>query len=353
MTIDFEIAGRKIGAGHPPYIVAELSANHGGHLERAVQTIAEAKRCGADAIKLQTYTADTMTIDHDGPEFRITGGLWDKRGLHELYQEAHTPWEWHETLFKAAREIGIAVFSTPFDATAVDLLQRLDAPAFKIASFELVDHDLIRCVARTGKPTIMSTGMGSIAEIGEAVEAFRGAGGASLLLLHCISGYPTPVGQSNLKRIARLGAEFGVPVGLSDHTLGVSVSIAGVAMGACFIEKHFILRRSDGGPDSAFSLEPDQLRALVAGAREAFDALGDGSEARAAVEKENLVFRRSLYVVADVKAGEAFTPANVRVIRPGYGLAPKELGSVLGRTASRDVARGTRMSWDLVVGEKQ
>jgi pseudaminic acid synthase len=347
LMLDFAIAGRKIGAGCPPYVVAELSANHGGQLERAIQAIQEAKRCGADAIKLQTYTPDTMTIDHDGPDFRISGGLWDGRGLYELYREAHTPWDWHEALFEAGRKADIPVFSTPFDATAVELLAKLGAPAFKIASFELVDHDLIRCVARTGTPTVMSTGMASIAEIGEALEVFRSAGGRQMLLLHCISGYPTPVAQSNLRRIPALAAEFGVPIGLSDHTLGVSVSIAAVALGACFIEKHFIVRRDDGGPDSTFSIEPDQLRALTAGAREAFDALGSGAEERALVETSNLAFRRSLYVVRAIKEGEVFTNENIRAIRPGFGLAPKMLPSILGKVAARDLPRGTRVTADI------
>jgi pseudaminic acid synthase len=351
MSNEFEIAGRPIGANHPPYIVAELSANHGGSLERAIATIREAKKCGADAVKLQTYTPDTLTIDHDGPDFRIEGGLWDKRSLYALYKEAHTPWEWHAELFAAARDAGITVFSTPFDETAVDLLAALDAPAIKIASFEIVDHALIACIARANKPTIMSTGMSSVAEIGEAVETFRSNGGYQLMLLHCISGYPTPVGESNLMRIRRLEAQFGLPVGLSDHTLGTSVAIAAVAMGARFIEKHFTLARADGGPDSSFSLEPAQLSALTAGAREAFEALGDGSETRAKAEMRNVVFRRSLYVVKDIVVGERFDSSNVRAIRPGYGLAPKELPKVIGRKAAIDVKRGTRMSWDIVADD--
>lgn len=342
------IAGRVIGEGHRPFIVAELSANHGGSLERALAAMEAAKKVGADAIKLQTYTPDTITIDHDGPDFTIKGGLWDGRRLYELYQEAQTPWDWHEALFVKGRELGLTVFSTPFDATAVDLLERLAAPAYKIASFEMIDLPLIRCVAATGKPTIISTGMASMEEIGETVETFRAAGGSELVLLHCVSGYPTPVEQSNLRRIPKFATEFGCPVGLSDHTLGTEVGIAAVALGACLIEKHFTLRRADGGPDAAFSLEPDELAALVHGTRATFAALGSGEETRAAVEEGNKAFRRSLYVVEDIGAGEELTERNVRIIRPGFGLAPKHLPDVLGKHARRPLARGTALSWDAI-----
>ncbi len=344
----FAIAGRPIGPDQPPYVVAELSANHNGSLAKALAVMAAAKEAGADAVKLQTYTADTMTIDHDGPDFRIEGGLWHGRRLHELYQEAQTPWDWHEALFAEGRRLGITVFSTPFDDTAVDLLESLETPAYKVASFELVDLPLIRRIAATGKPTVMSTGMGSLDEIGEAVETFRAHGGRELLLLHCVSGYPTPVEQSNLRRIAALGERFGCPVGLSDHTLGVDVSIAAVALGACFIEKHFTLRRADGGPDSAFSLEPDQLAALVSGARNAHAALGTGSEARSSVEEASKAFRRSLYAVKDIAAGEMLTAENVRIIRPGYGLPPKDIDRVLGRRARSLIRRGTALAWSLL-----
>jgi N-acetylneuraminate synthase len=344
ITID----GRQVGAGRPPLIVAELSANHGGSLERALAVMQAAKAAGADAVKLQTYTPDTMTIDHDGPDFRITGGLWDGRRLYELYQEAYTPWDWHEALFAKGRDLGITVFSTPFDESAVDLLERLSAPAYKIASFEMIDLPLIRRVAMTGKPTIMSTGMASLQEIREAVETFRAAGGNDVVLLHCVSAYPAPAEASNLRRIPNLAAEFDVPVGLSDHTLGIEVSITSVALGAAVIEKHFTLRRADGGPDSAFSLEPEDLAALVRGARTAFEALGTGTEARAEVEKATMAFRRSIYVVRDIAAGGTFTTNNVRIIRPGYGLAPRHLPDVLGRRARRELPRGTALLWDAV-----
>ena len=342
------IAGRAIGRGQPPYVVAELSANHGGSLPRALAVMEAAKAAGADAIKLQTYTADTITIDEDGPDFRIHGGLWDGRRLYELYQEAHTPWEWHPALFAKGSELNIPVFSTPFDDTAVDFLETLNPPAYKIASFEMIDLPLVRRVAKTGKPVIMSTGMASPEEIMESIEAFRATGGRDLILLHCVSGYPTPVEQSNLRRIPELAAQFACPVGLSDHTLGVEVAIASVALGACLIEKHFTLRRANGGPDSAFSLEPDELRALTSGAKAVFTALGSCMPGRADIEKSSMVFRRSIYVVEDVGAGEALTAENVRIIRPGYGLPPRELDNVLGRKARRKIARGTALAWDLI-----
>jgi pseudaminic acid synthase len=342
------IGGRAIGEGQPPYIVAELSANHGGSLPRAIEVLEAAKAAGADAIKLQTYTADTMTIDHDGPDFRIKGGLWDGRQLYELYKEAHTPWDWHAALFAKGRELGIPVFSTPFDASAVEFLEKLNPPAYKVASFELLDIPLVKRIASTGRPVIMSTGMASEKEIEESVKAFRAAKGGKLILLHCVSAYPTPIEQSNLRRIPELAQEFECPVGLSDHTLGVEVAIASVALGACLIEKHFTLDKSDGGPDSSFSLEPDELRALVRGAKAAFDALGTGEPARAEVEKSTMVFRRSIYVVRDIGAGEVFSEQNVRIIRPGYGLAPREMPNVLGRKAKRALSRGTALTKDAI-----
>ncbi len=342
------IASRAIGAGQPPFIVAELSANHGGSLDRALAVMEAAKAVGADAIKLQTYTADTITIDCDADDFKVRGGLWDGRRLYELYEEAHTPWAWHEALFSKGRELGIPVFSTPFDETAVAFLEKFNPPAHKIASFEMIDLPLVRCIAATGRPVIMSTGMASPEEISESVEAFHSAGGRELVLLHCVSGYPTPAEQSNLRRIPELQKQFGCPVGLSDHTLGTEVAITSVALGACLIEKHFTLRRADGGPDAAFSLEPDELRTLVRGARTAFDALGAGKPARSEVEAGSMVFRRSIYVVKDIAAGEPLTTSNVRIIRPGYGLAPREMPTVLGRKARRAIPRGTALAWDML-----
>ncbi len=342
------IAGRRIGAGEPPFVIAELSANHNGSLERAFAIMESAKKAGADAVKIQTYTADTITIDHDGPGFRIEGGLWAGKTLHALYQEAHTPWEWHPALFAKGRELGLVVFSSPFDASAVDFLESLSAPAYKIASFELVDLPLIRKCAATGKPLIMSTGMADLKEIGEAVETARGAGAREIVLLHCTSGYPTPPEDSDLQTIPHLANAFGVPVGLSDHTPGIGAALAAVALGATVIEKHFTLSRADGGPDSAFSLEPAELASLCANARIAWQALGAIRYDKTQSERGNAQFRRSLYVVADMKAGEALTAKNLRSIRPGYGLAPKFFDLLLGKRVNRDVKRGTPMSWDLL-----
>ncbi|MBM3516715.1 MAG: pseudaminic acid synthase [Alphaproteobacteria bacterium] len=339
------IAGQRVGPGEPPYIVAELSGNHNGDFGRAVACMEAAKAAGADAVKLQTYTADTITIDHDGPDFQIRGGLWNGRTLYELYQEAHTPWAWHEALFAKGRELGITVFSTPFDASAVDFLDRLGSPVHKIASFECVDLALIEKAAASGKPLIISTGMADLGEIGEAVAAARGAGCHEIMLLHCTSGYPTPPAESNLRTIPNLAAAFDVAVGLSDHSPGTAVAVAAVALGAALIEKHFTLRRVDGGPDAAFSLEPDELAALVSGCRTAWEALGRVNYEGTASERGNVVFRRSIYVVKDVAAGEPLTPENVRVIRPGHGLAPRHLKDVLGRRATRDLKRGTALSF--------
>lgn len=342
------IAGRRIGPGEAPYVVAELSGNHNGDIGRALALIDAAKAAGADAVKLQTYTADTITIDHDGPDFRIKGGLWDGRRLYELYQEAHTPWDWHPRLFEHARAIGIEIFSSPFDPTAVELLAGLGAPAYKIASFELVDLPLIELCARTGKPLIMSTGLASPQEIAEAVEAARGSGDGGVILLHCTSAYPAPASDMNLRTLQHLAEQHGVVVGLSDHTLGLASSVAAVALGACFIEKHFTLSRAEGGVDSGFSLEPEELARLTAETREAWLALGEVRYDDVPSEAASRDHRRSLYVVADVAAGEALTPANVRSIRPGKGMAPKHLPEVLTRRASRDLRRGSPLDWSML-----
>jgi pseudaminic acid synthase len=343
-----KIAGREIGAGRPPYVIAEMSANHNGDIGRAFALIEAAKHAGADAVKLQTYTPDTMTIDDDGPEFRIKGGLWDGYRLYDLYKEAQTPWDWHRALFEKAHELGLAMFSTPFDEAAVDLLEELGAPAYKIASFEAVDHALIRRAARTGKPLIISTGMANFREIGEAVQAAREEGGQDVVLLHCTSAYPAPPGDMNLRTIPDLAQKFDVTVGLSDHTLGTAVAVTSVALGAAVIEKHFTLRRSDGGHDSAFSLEPDELAQLTRDVRLAWEALGAVNYEREPSEVANVTFRRSLYVVADVAAGELLTKENVRAIRPGLGLAPKYLEQVIGRRASTRLTRGTALKWEFL-----
>jgi len=346
----FEIAGRPIGPGQAPYVIAELSANHGGDLDRARAIMTAAKEAGADAMKLQTYTADTLTIACDRPEFRLSDGPWAGRTLHDLYREAHTPWAFHPDLFAMGAELGLAVFSTPFDPTAVELLQSLDAPAYKIASFEIVDLPLIRLVAATGKPVIMSTGMANLDEIAEAVAAARDAGCEQLALLHCVSGYPAPPQDCNLATIPHLAETFGVTAGLSDHTLGIAVPIAAVALGASLIEKHVTLARADGGPDAAFSLEPAELAAMIEGVQTAYAALGQVDYTPKASERGNLTNRRSLYAVADIKAGEPLTEANVRSIRPGHGLAPKHLPALLGRTARADIPRGTPLGWSLLGG---
>ena len=345
---EFVLDGRTINKDHPPYVVAELSGNHNGSLERALAIMEAAKTAGADAVKLQTYTADTMTIDHDGSDFAIEGGLWAGRRLYELYQEAATPWEWHEALFEKGRELGITVFSTPFDVTAVEFLERLNAPAYKIASFEAIDLPLIARVAATGKPIILSTGMTDLAELAEAVETARQNGCRSLALLHCVSAYPAPVEEANLRTIPHLAEAFGTATGLSDHTRGNAVAVAAVAVGAAILEKHFTLNRADGGPDAAFSLEPAELEALVNDCRNAWRAIGHVFYGRTASETGSVQFRRSLYAVTDIAKGERLTSDNVRSIRPGYGLAPKHLPELLTRTARRSIARGTPLTWTMV-----
>ncbi len=344
------IAGRLIGPGQPPFIVAEVSANHNGSLDRMLQLVEAASMAGASALKLQTYTADTMTLDLAEREFFIAdeGSLWKGRSLYDLYREAHTPWEWHEPVFRRCRELGLICFSTPFDATAVDFLESLGAPAYKIASFEVGDLALIRKAAVTGKPVIISTGMSTAGEIGEAVEAARAAGGRDLALLKCTSAYPAPPTRSNLATIPHLRELYGVQVGLSDHTHGIGCAVAACALGAVIIEKHLTLKRSDGGVDSAFSLEPAELAALVVESRRAAEALGNVNYGPTEEERASLVFRRSLYIVKAMKAGEVLTPEAVRAIRPGLGLAPKYLEAVLGRRVRGDVARGTALTWELL-----
>ena len=348
MPQTIHIDGRPIGPGHEPYIICEMSGNHNGSLDRALHLLEEAAKTGADAIKMQSYTADTITIDHDGPAFKIEGGLWDGRTLHELYQEAQTPFEWHAPLFARARELGVTLFSSPFDETAVDMLETLDAPAYKIASFEAVDLPLVAYVASKGKPMIISTGMANLEEIGDAVRTAQENGCKEIVLLHCISSYPAPDEQSNVRTVPDLAERFGVISGLSDHTFGSAVSVASIALGGCVIEKHFTLRRADGGPDSAFSLEPEEFFTLVTDCKRAWRALGQPTYDLQGAESGSVQFRRSLYVVKDVAAGEAITRENVRSIRPGQGLAPKHLPEVLGRNAARDLKRGEPLDWGLL-----
>lgn len=346
-----KIIDRDIALENPPYIIAELSANHNGSLQRALDTVTAACEAGADAIKLQTYTPDTMTIDCDRPDFRIRGGLWDGYMLYDLYKEAQTPYEWHEPLFSHARNLGMAIFSTPFDESAVDLLEGLNAPAYKIASFEIVDLPLIRYAASTGKPMIMSTGMASEDEIAEAVDAAHDGGCHDLVLLHCVSSYPAPMEQANLRHIPELAARFGVVAGLSDHTLGTTAAVTSVAVGACLIEKHFTLSRRDKGPDSAFSLEPDDLRRLCVETKDAWAALGHGGFQRQLAEAGSRVFRRSLYFVRDLPAGTVIGPEDVRRIRPGMGLAPKYYDAVVGSRVARDVDRGEAVQWSTLAAK--
>lgn len=348
ITPEFQIAGRAIGPNAAPYVIAELSANHNGKLETALRIIEEAKKAGADAVKLQTYKPDTITLDSDGPGFRIEGGLWDGRTLYDLYREAHMPWEWHATLFAHARALGITIFSSPFDNTAVDLLEDLGAPAYKIASFEAVDLPLIKYVASTGKPMIISTGMADAEEIGEAIEAARAGGCRELAILHCVSGYPAPAADYNLSTIQDMIKRFGVVTGLSDHTLDNTTAIASVVLGASIIEKHFTLDRKGGGPDDSFSLEPAELAALCHGARTAWSALGQVDYGRKSSEQGNAQFRRSLYFVKNLKAGDLITADAVRSVRPGYGVAPKHLERLIGKTMRADVAVNTPVSFDAV-----
>ncbi|MCQ4326595.1 pseudaminic acid synthase [Stutzerimonas stutzeri] len=348
MSPRISVAGRDIGLGYPPYIIAELSANHNGRLETALKIIEEAKKAGADAIKLQTYTADTITLNCDSEEFQIHGGLWDGKTLYQLYQEAYMPWEWHEPLFDRARQLGITIFSSPFDNTAVDLLEDLDAPAYKIASFEAVDLPLIRYVAGTGKPMIISTGMADAEEIQEAVEAARDGGCKELAILHCVSGYPAPAEDYNLRTIPDMMQRFGLVTGLSDHTLDNTTALASVALGASVIEKHFTLDRNGGGPDDSFSLEPAELAALCRDSKTAWAALGKVDYGRKSSEQGNLKFRRSLYFVKNLHAGDRLEHDAVRSVRPGYGVPPKLLDQLLGKILQQDVKANTPVRLDLL-----
>jgi len=340
-----EINGRRIGAGYPTYIIAEMSANHSQNFEQAVAIIHAAKEAGADAVKLQTYTPDTLTIDCDNAYFRIQGTLWEGRNLYDLYGEAYTPWEWQPKLKAVADDLGLDLFSTPFDATAVDFLEAMAVPVHKVASFENVDLPLLRAIAATGKPVIMSTGMATLAEIDEAVNTLRGAGNQQLALLKCTSSYPSPPEAMNLHTIPHLAQAFQTPVGLSDHTLGTTVAVAAVALGACIIEKHFTTSRAIPSADAAFSLEPHEFRAMVDAVRMTEQALGVVHYGVDPAEEKSRVFRRSLFIVEDIKAGELFTTQNVRSIRPGHGLHTRYLDAFIGRRARQAINRGTPLDW--------
>lgn len=345
-----EIDGRKIGSEYSPYIIAELSGNHNQSIDRAKALIKSAKECGADAVKLQTYTAETMTLDVEHPRFYVkVDNQWDGDHLFKLYQEAYTPWEWHGELFDYARELGITIFSSPFDQTAVDLLESLNTPAYKIASFELVDHKLIALCASTGKPLIMSTGMASLIDVSEAVEVARNNGAKDIILLKCTSAYPALPELVNLNTIPHLESTFNVQAGLSDHTVGVGIPVASVTLGATVIEKHFTLSREDGGVDSAFSMEPEELKILVEESKKVHAALGVVSYSQGDVETSFKKYRRSLFIVRDLKAGDIITEDDVKSLRPGDGLAPKYIDILLGRKISQDTKRGTPMSWELLV----
>ncbi|MGB9498866.1 MAG: pseudaminic acid synthase [Dissulfuribacterales bacterium] len=346
MSQGIKINNWVIGNGYPTYIIAEMSANHNHDYNKAVKIIEAAKEVGADAIKLQTYTPDTMTIDCDNKYFRISGTIWEGKKLYELYKEAYTPWEWHPKLKHVAEKLGLDFFSTPFDISAVDFLETLDVCAYKIASFEVVDIPLLRRIAQTGKPIIMSTGMASLAEIDEAVQAIKAECNDQIVLLKCTSAYPAPPEEANLKTIPHMAKAFGVPTGLSDHTLGSVVAVGAVALGACIIEKHFTLSRNDCGPDSSFSMEPHEFKQMVDDVRTVEKAIGHVSYDLTESQKESCVFRRSLFVIKDMKAGDEFTEENVKSIRPGFGLHTRHSEDILGRRASYNLTRGTPLSWD-------
>ncbi|MCZ0750716.1 pseudaminic acid synthase [Aeromonas enteropelogenes] len=347
-----QIAHQSIGPTQPPYVIAELSANHNGNLERALAIMTAAKEAGASAVKLQTYRPDTITLKSDRPEFQIHGGLWDGHSLYDLYEWAHTPWEWHQALFAKGRELGLTVFSSPFDFSAVDLLESLDCPAYKIASFELVDLPLIRYAAQTGKPLIMSTGMANEAEIAAAVEMALKHGNGQLALLHCVSGYPAPAAEYNLRAIPMLRQRFGVEVGLSDHTLGSATAIAATALGATLIEKHFTLARADGGPDCAFSMEPAELAELVASVNTAQAALGVADYQLTPSEQGNRAFRRSLYLVKNIATGERLTEAHIKSVRPALGLPPADYDRLLGKRVTRDMSANQPLDWEWIAQDE-
>ena len=346
---EFSISGRPIGSQYVPYVIAEMSANHNGNIDTAFRIIEEAKKAGADAIKIQTYTPDTITLNSDLPDFQIKGGLWDGKTLYELYQWAHTPWEWHKPLFEHARKIGIPIFSSPFDNTAVDLLEDLNAPAYKIASFEAVDLPLIKYVASTGKPMIISTGMADAEEIQEAITAAREGGCKELAILHCVSGYPAPAEDYNLRTIPDMIERFGLVTGLSDHTLDNTTAIASVVLGASIIEKHFTLDRNGGGPDDSFSLEPADLAALCRDSRTAWKALGRVDYGRKSSEQGNAQFRRSLYFVKAMKAGDVITADCIRSVRPGFGLPPKFTDQIIGKRLSKNVFYAQPVTFEDIV----
>ena len=348
MKNEITIDGRKIGQDHTPYVIAEMSGNHNGELSRALRIIEEAKIAGADAVKMQTYTANTLTLKTDLPDFQITTGLWSGFTLYDLYEWAHTPWDWHKPLFDHARKLGITIFSSPFDTTAVDLLEDLNAPAYKVASFEAVDLSLIKYVATTGKPMVISTGMADAGEIEDAIGAARDGGCKDLALLHCVSGYPAPAQDYNLRTISDMIQRFGLVTGLSDHTLDNTTAITSVAMGARIVEKHVTLDRKGGGPDDSFSLEPEELRALCVGVKTAWSALGQVDYGLKSSERDNMKFRRSLYFSRDMRAGQLVTSEDVRSVRPGFGLAPKHLGDVLGTVVKIDAPYGTPVSWAIL-----
>lgn len=348
MSRQIKIDGREIGDGYRPYIIAEMSANHNGNIDTAFSIIDKAKQAGADAIKIQTYRADTITLKSDLPDFQIKDGLWAGRTLYDLYEWAHTPWEWHAPLFEYARKTGITIFSSPFDDTAVDLLEDLNAPAYKIASFEAVDLELIKYVASTGKPMIISTGMADVEEIQEAIDAAYGGGCSELAILHCVSGYPAPAADYNLKTLLDMVERFGLVAGLSDHTLDNTTAITSIGLGASIIEKHVTLDRAGGGPDDSFSLEPKDLAQLCDGAKIAWESLGAVDYGRKSSEQGNIKFRRSIYAVQDIPAGAMITRENIRSIRPGFGLQPKYYDDCLGKKAARNIPSGTPLNFDLI-----